>query len=46
MQSLKNVLTRASRTKPIPEEETDGGLHRCLRYLEYEFHFADGGNQN
>lgn len=31
MQSLKNVLTRASRTKPIPEEETDGGLHRCLR---------------
>jgi len=31
VQSLKNVLTRASRTKPIPEEETDGGLHRCLR---------------
>lgn len=31
MQSLKNVLNRAARTKPIPEEEEDGGLHRCLR---------------
>lgn len=31
MQSLKNVLNRAARTKPIPEEEEDGVLHRCLR---------------
>lgn len=31
MQSLKNVLDRAARTKPIPEEEEESGLHRCLR---------------
>ncbi|CAL1141547.1 unnamed protein product, partial [Cladocopium goreaui] len=31
VQSLKNVLNRAARTKPIPEEEEDGVLHRCLR---------------
>eukprot|EP00913_Durusdinium_trenchii_P029862 g27982.t1 len=31
MHSLTNVLKRASRTKPIPEEEEDGGLRRCLK---------------
>lgn len=31
MHSLTNVLKRASRTKPILEEEEDGGLRRCLK---------------
>ena len=37
MQSLKNVFHRAARTKPIPEEEEDGGLHRCLKRLGQRF---------
>eukprot|EP00438_Fugacium_kawagutii_P016318 Skav222800 [mRNA] locus=scaffold1419:378703:379175:+ [translate_table: standard] len=31
VKSVKSVLERAGKTKPIPQEEEDAGLHRVLR---------------
>mmetsp|Transcript_782 Transcript_782/g.1755 ORF Transcript_782/g.1755 Transcript_782/m.1755 type:complete len:600 (+) Transcript_782:67-1866(+) len=31
VQSLHHFIKRASRTKPIPEEDEGAGLHKCLR---------------